>query len=79
MPELLNLTEFAHYNCDFSGCGSAGSACNAGDTGDISIPGSGRSHREVNGSTLQYSCLENPMDRGTWQLQSMESQESDTT
>ena len=41
------------------------SACNAGDLG--SIPGSGRSFREGNGSPLQYSCLENPMDRGVWQ------------
>ena len=35
--------------------------CNAGDPG--SIPGSGRSSRERNGNPLQYSCLENPMDR----------------
>ena len=40
-------------------------ACNAGDLG--SIPGSGRSPGEGNGKLLQYSCLENPMDRGTWQ------------
>ena len=31
-----------------------------------SIPGSGRSPGEGNGNPLQYSCLENPMDRGTW-------------
>ena len=30
------------------------------------IPGSGRSPGEENGNPLQYSCLENPMDRGTW-------------
>ena len=41
------------------------SACNAGDVG--LIPGSGRSPREGNGNPLQYSCLENPMDRGAWQ------------
>ena len=40
------------------------SACNAGDLG--SIPGSGRSPGEGNGNPLQYSCLENPMDRGAW-------------
>ena len=40
------------------------SACNAGDLG--SIPGSGRSLGEGNGNPLQYSCLENPMDRGAW-------------
>ena len=39
-------------------------ACNAGDPG--SIPGSGRSPGEGNGNPLQYSCLENPMDRGAW-------------
>ena len=32
-----------------------------------SIPGLGRSPGEGNGSPLQYSCLENPMDRGAWQ------------
>jgi len=31
------------------------------------IPGSGRSPGERNGNPLQYSCLENPMDRGAWQ------------
>ena len=41
------------------------SACNAGDLG--SIPGLGRSPGEGNGNALQYSCLENPMDRGAWQ------------
>ena len=40
------------------------SACNAGDQG--SIPESGRSPGEGNVSLLQYSCLENPMDRGAW-------------
>ena len=32
------------------------------------IPGSGRSPREGNGNPLQYSCLENSMDRGAWWL-----------
>ena len=36
------------------------------DTGHVSIPGSGRSPGEGNGNPLQYSCLENPMDRGAW-------------
>ena len=40
------------------------SACNAGDLG--SVPESGRSPGEGNGNPLQYSCLENPMDRGAW-------------
>ena len=44
------------------------SACNAGGTGDAgSIPGLGRSLGEGNGNPLQYSCLENPIDRGAWQ------------
>ena len=40
------------------------SAYNAGDPG--LIPGSGRSSGEGNGNSLQYSCLENPMDAGVW-------------
>ena len=41
---------------------------NAGDVRDVgSIPGLGRSPGEGNGSPLQYSCLENPMDRGGWE------------
>ena len=40
------------------------SACNVGDLG--SIPGLGRSPGEGKGNPLQYSCLENPMDRGAW-------------
>ena len=47
------------------GSDSKESACNAGDSG--SILGLGRSAGEGNGNPLQYSCLENPMDRGTWQ------------
>ena len=48
------------------------SACNAGDTGDLgSVPGSGRSPGGGKGNPLQYSCLENPMDRGAGGLQSM--------
>ena len=41
------------------------SACDVEDP--VSIPGSVRSPGEGNGDLLQYSCLENPMDRGTWQ------------
>ena len=41
---------------------------NAGDIRDVgSIPGSGRSPEVGNSKLLQYSCLENPMDRGAWQ------------
>ena len=42
------------------------STCNAGEQG--AIPGSRRSSGEGNGNPLQYSCLENPMDRGAWQF-----------
>ena len=53
----------------FSG-GSDGKefACDAEDLG--SIPGSGKSPGEGNGYPLQYSCLEDSMDRGAWRLQS---------
>ena len=51
-------------------------ACNAGDLG--SIPGSGGSPGEGNGNPLQYSCLENPMDRGAWRVAVPEVTESRT-
>ena len=42
-------------------------SANAGDTGDVSsIPGLGRFPGGGNGNPLQYSCLENSMDRGAW-------------
>ena len=41
------------------------SVCNVGDLG--LIPGLGRSPGGGHGNPLQYSCLENPMDRGAWQ------------
>ena len=45
------------------------SACNARDAGDAgSIPGLGKSPGRGHGNTLQYSCLENPVDRGAWQV-----------
>ena len=53
---------------------------NAGDTGDkVSIPGLGRSPGEGNGSLLQYSGLGNPMTEEPGGLQSIRSQELDTT
>ena len=43
------------------------SPANAGDTRDVgSIPGLERSSGGGNGNLLQYSCLENPTDRGAW-------------
>ena len=54
------------------------STCSAGDTS--LIPGSGRSPGEGNGNPPLYSCLENPVDRGTWQVNGPWShKESDTT
>ena len=39
----------------------------AGDLRDVGlIPGSGRFYEEGNGNPFQYSCLENPVDRGAW-------------
>ena len=59
----LNIYLSFRVPADFPG-GSDGkvSAYNGGDQG--SIPGLGRSLGEGNGNALQYSCLENPMDRG---------------
>ena len=48
---------------------------NAGDIRDVDLtPGSGRSPGEENGNLLQYSRLENPMDKRLWQVQSVELQ-----
>ena len=48
--------------------GSSRSKESASSAGNLGlIPGSGRSPREENGYSFQYSCLENPMDRGAWQ------------
>ena len=54
----LDLLGFPHSSVGKS------STYSAGDLG--SIPGLGRSPGEGNGNPLQYSCLENPMDRGAW-------------
>ena len=48
------------------------SACSVGDLS--SITGSGRSPGKGNGNSLQYSCLENPMDGGAWRVKSLGSQ-----
>ena len=49
----------------FGGSDGKESACSAGDLD--SVAGLGRSSGEGNGNPLQYSCLENSMDRGAWQ------------
>ena len=58
------MTEFLKLGFPPSSIGKE-FACNAGDLG--SIPGLGRSPGEGNGNAFQYSCLENPMNRGAWQ------------
>ena len=68
--ELFQITGSCYYLLPYlkgfpAGSGGKESACSVGDPG--SIPGSGRSPGEGNGTPLQYSCLENPMDRGAWQ------------
>ena len=83
--DMLSLTLFlllviclysGSYSMSFPG-GTDGkvSVYNVGDPG--SIPGSGRSPGEGNGTPLQYSCLENPMDGGACSPWGCE--ESDTT
>ena len=62
---LLNAYLLNPYITLPGGSGGKASAYNEGDLG--SIPGLGRSHGEGNGNPLQYSCLENPMERGSWQ------------
>ena len=53
---------------------------NAGDIRDVGlIPGSGRSPGGGHGNPLQYSCLENPMDRGAWRAAVHRLAESDVT
>ena len=53
---------------------------NAGDIRDVGlIPGSGRSPGGQHDNSLQYSCLENPMDRGAWQVTVHRVAESDMT
>ena len=64
---LLSMRELwsGQAGCQYSWCLSGKeSACNAGDQG--LIPGLGTSPGGGNGNPLQYSCLENPMDRGAW-------------
>ena len=59
------------------GSDSKESACSAGDPG--LIPGSERSPGEGYGDPLQYTCLENPLDRGAWWATVHEVAELDTT
>ena len=67
LTDFSSLFQTAAVITEYAG-GSDGkeSAINAGDLGPI--PWSGISPGEGNGYTLQYSCLENSMDKGSWQV-----------
>ena len=62
----VNMIPLLNLDLVLSGSDSRESAFDAGDLG--SILGSGRSPGEGNGNSLQYYCLENPMDRGAQQV-----------
>ena len=63
--KYFNFKSTVRKESHLDGSSSKESAYKAGDTGDSgSVPGSGISPREGNGNPLQYSFLENPMDRG---------------
>ena len=82
LPQVQNSLIPFHLTWGFpDGANSKEPTCQCRrDIRDLgSIPGSRRSPGEGNSNPLQYSCLENPTDRGVWSLQSMGSQESDTT
>ena len=59
-----DTTEWLHFMGFSGGSDSKESACNVVNLGSVS--GSGRSSGEGNGNLLQYSCLENPMDKKAW-------------
>ena len=64
-PVIIRGVELTNLPMDFpGGSDSKTSVHNAGDPG--SVPELGRSPGEGNGNPLQYSCLENSMDGGTW-------------
>ena len=66
LPALLSRKERLHLGWDSSSSGRE-SSCHARDTRDVGlIPGSGKSPGAGTGNPLQYSCLENAMDRGAW-------------
>ena len=65
VPSIQTFIMFSRFLQGYhSGSDGKESACNAGDPG--LIPELGWSHGERNGNPLQYSWLENPMDRGAW-------------
>ena len=61
------MTCFLNGASQVAQCSGKESTCNAGETGDASsLLGLRRSPGGGHGSPLQYSCLENPVDRGAW-------------
>ena len=76
VPEVVGICYMTSVGFPGSSVGKE-SACNAGDLG--SIPGSGRAPGEGNGNPLQYSCLENPMNKGIWRATVRRVAESDMT
>ena len=77
-PAFLWKFIFAPYTMGFSGGSQVNNLpANAGDI--CSIPGLGRSPGEGNGNALQYSCLEDPMDKGAWQASAHGVTKSETT
>ena len=64
------MTNFGNYQMGFPSCSVVKNLpANAGDAGDVGwILGLGRSPRGGHGNPLQYSCLQNPMDKGAWQV-----------
>ena len=73
---LCRLSDFNIFK-GFGGSDSKESACNAGDP--RLIPGVGRSPRERSVNPLQYSCLENSVDRGAWWVAVRDCKDSDMT
>ena len=73
-PPFIDATSWMGFP---GGSDDKESACSAGEAG--LIPGSRRSPGEGNGNPLQYSCLENPRDRGAWWATSMGCKDSDMT
>ena len=69
------ISTFSCFGTGGSGCKE--SACNTGEPS--SVPGSGRSPGEGQGNPLQFSCLENPTDRGAWRATVHGVTELDTT
>ena len=76
---IICINEKTEAHISFISIGSDGKA-SAYNTGDLGlIPGLGRSPGEGNGNPLQYSCLENPMDGGSWEATVHGVTESQTT